>query len=86
MEEWFRWFAGVSISLLAGILAWLATLMLNLERRLIVLESKPYIDPIKYTEIMTTLTLEVARLTKEVHSLTHMIAKLNAEIEAKEAA
>lgn len=71
--EWFRWVAGITIGVLTAAVGWGAAMVngnrnkiTDLEKRMAVLEARPHVDPIHYTEAITKMSGVLATLTDKI--------------------
>lgn len=87
MESTVQWVIGGLTTIIGGITAFLGTTMFrhhkdvmdlhnSLDKRLVIIESRPHVDPIEYikamaqlTAAMTNQTSEIARLRNEIEGL-----------------
>lgn len=69
MSEVFDWVFSVVATGLLGAIAWIFSHLISLDRKVAVLDARPFVDPIKFAEVNAQLTAAVMRLTEAVTDL-----------------
>ncbi len=87
MEETFRWIIGLIVACISAALAWLTNLVFadrreiaKLHTMVAVLQARPIVDPIKYTEATAEMATALTLLTKELQVLNQAQVELRDEL------
>ena len=66
MEEWLRWLFGVILAVYLPIIGWIVIELIKLDRRVIVMEKEPKIDPVAHATAMAQLSSSIVLLAKQL--------------------
>lgn len=67
--HWLEIVLGVILGMVSAVTGWVLTHVIQIDKRLAVLEAKPTVDPIEYTKAVTQMAAAVTELTKAIADL-----------------